>query len=92
MLELIKRGHIRVKYALLWFLVLLGVTTISFSGSLINQIAGFMGIKYAPTFILVLAILGLLLLNLMLSVIVSHHSDKIIALVQEVALLKNKEE
>jgi hypothetical protein len=86
---LLKKKHLREKYAILWLLISLSIPIIIIFEKYIDRLSLFVGIKYPPTFVFMVAIGGILLLLLMLSVIVSHQTDRIIALSQKVALLEN---
>ncbi len=89
-IELVRRKHLREKYALLWFLISFIMIIGFFNESLVSKVSLFIGIKYPPTLIFIAAITGLLLLNLMLSVIDSHQTDRIIKLAQKIAILEER--
>lgn len=87
---LLKKNHLRERYAMLWLLIAVAMPLFFWNVRFITDISHYLGIAYPPTLVFMASMLGLLLLTLMLSVIVSHHSDKIIKLTQELALLKSK--
>lgn len=87
---LIKTNHLREKYALLWFFIALMMAFVSIDQSVTEKISSFFGIKYPPTLVFIIAILGLLLLILMLSVIDSHQTNRIIRLTQRIGILENR--
>lgn len=88
--ELLRRKHLREKYAILWLAIVVFLPVVFFNSSLINKISVSIGIMYPPTLVLIAAIIGLLLLVLMLSVIDSHQTDRIIRLTQRLAILEKK--
>jgi hypothetical protein len=88
--ELLRRNHLREKYAILWLLIAVALPIVFFSERLIDRISVMVGIMYPPTLVFIAAILGLLLLTLMLSVIDSHQTDRIIKLTQKIALLEER--
>lgn len=87
---LLKKNHLREKYAMLWLFIAIILPLGFLDIGLITQVSYFLGILYSPTLMFIAATLGLLGLTLMLSVIVSHQTDRIIRLTQEMAILKNK--
>lgn len=89
-IELLRRQHLREKYAILWLVIAVALPIVFFSERLIDRISIMVGIMYPPTLVFIAAILGLLLLTLMLSVIDSHQTDRIIKLTQKVALLDER--
>lgn len=89
-LELVRRKHLREKYALIWLFTSLGLIVLSFSGKFLDQISALVGIAYPPTLVFLIGSLFLLLLTLSLSVIVSHQTTRIIKLVQEIGLLEER--
>ena len=86
--ELLRRKHLREKYAILWLVIVVALPIVFFSERLIERLSFLLGIMYPPTLVFIAAILGLLLLTLMLSVIDSHQTDRIIKLSQRLALLE----
>jgi len=87
---LLKKKHLREKYAILWLLIALAMPLGFWDISFLTSISHFFGIAYPPTLVFIAAILGLLLLTLMLSVIDSHQTDRIITLTQKIALLEER--
>jgi hypothetical protein len=88
--ELLRRKQLREKYAILWLVIIIVLPVVFFNEHLIEKISLMVGILYPPTLVFIAAILGLLLLVLMLSVIDSHQTDRIIKLTQKVALLEER--
>ncbi|MEI6266710.1 MAG: DUF2304 domain-containing protein [bacterium] len=87
---LLKKKHLREKYAILWLFIALLLPLGFLDIGIITTISHYLGIIYPPTLIFIAAFLGLLGLTLMLSVIVSHQTDRIIKLTQHQALLEEK--
>ncbi len=87
---LLKKNHLREKYAILWLVIVLAMPIGFLDVPLITWASHFVGIQYPPTMVFLAAILGLLLLTLMLSVIVSHQTDRVIVLTQKQALLEKR--
>jgi len=89
-IQLLRKNHLREKYAILWIFIVVVMPIVFFSEPLVEKISLFVGIQYPPTLVFIGAIIGLLLLTLMLSVIDSHQTDRIIALAQKIAEIEEK--
>ncbi len=89
-LELVRRKHLREKYALVWIFVSVGLIGLSLVPGLLDIAAKNIGIIYGPSLLFMVGIFALLILTIMLSVIVSHQTSRIIGLVQQLGLLENR--
>lgn len=89
-IDLLRRSHLREKYALLWILIVISMPIVFLNQSLVQKISLFLGIQYPPTLVFIGGIIGLLLLTLMLSVIDSHQTNRIIEMAQKIAILEEK--
>jgi hypothetical protein len=87
-LELVRRRHLREKYALVWLLVSVILIIMALVPRLLDTLANKLGIIYGPSLLFLAGIFVLLILSLMLSVIVSHQTSRIINLVQQIGLLE----
>jgi len=88
--ELIRRGQLKEKYALLWLFACGILLVLSMSRDLLDYIAHLLGVNYPPSFLFLLAFFFLLLITLHFSVVVSGLSEKNKRLAQEVALLRQE--
>lgn len=88
--ELVRRRHLREKYSLIWVAVPLFLIAVSLWPGLLEQFSKMFGVYYPPSLGFIAGIMFLLVITLMLSVVVSHHSDRIIKLVQNQALLEGR--
>jgi len=88
--DLVRRKHLREKYSLIWLLVPLALTTISIWPGLLEQFSKMFGVYYPPSLGFIAGIMFLLMITLMLSVVVSHQSEKITKMIQEHAILENR--
>ncbi len=88
--ELIRRGKLKERYALLWLFA--GIVLIIFSTSryLLELISRALGIFYPPSFLFLLAFFFLLLITLHFSVVISGLSEKNKKLAQELALMRQE--
>ena len=88
--ELILRGRLKERYALLWLLAGAVLLFLSSSRGLLDAIARLLGIFYPPSFLFLLAFFFLLLITLHFSVVLSSLSEKNKKLAQELALLRRE--
>ncbi len=87
-IELIRRDYLKERYSLIWLATAVVLIVFSVWRRLLDVVARFFGIYYAPSFLFLLAILFLIILLLHFSTIVSSLSEKNRRLAQEVAMLK----
>lgn len=86
--DLVRKRRLAEEYSLLWLLVGVGFVCISAFRGLIEEIAGLLGIVYAPSAIFLIAIFFIVWLLLHFSLIVSDLAVRNRALAQEIALLR----
>lgn len=86
--ELIRRGRLKERYALLWLFSGMVLLVLSLSRGLLEAIAGWVGIFYPPSLLFLVAFVFLLLITLHFSAVISGLSEKNKVLAQEVALLQ----
>ena len=86
--NLVRRRRLKTEYSLIWLIV--SVTFIIFScwRHGIDQIAKLFGIAYAPSVLFIILLVGIILLLIEFSIIISKQAERIKILVQELALLK----
>jgi hypothetical protein len=89
-IELIRRGRLKEKYALLWLFAGGVLLVFSLSRDLLEYSAQLFGVYYPPSFLFLLAFFFLLLITLHFSVVLSGLSDKNKHLAQELALLRQE--
>jgi hypothetical protein len=89
--ELVRRRHLREKYALLWLGVGASGIVLSLTRGLVDGIARAMGVAYGPTVVFAGAILFLVLVCMHLSTAVSELEERTTRLASELALLKGAE-
>lgn len=90
-LELIRRRRLDEGYALLWLgcgLLFLGF---SIWRKALDYLAGMVGIYYPPAALLLLLILGLIMVMIQFSVIITRQRRQIMALTQRLALLEDEQ-
>jgi len=86
--ELIRRGRLKERYALLWLFSGLVLLILSLSRSLLESLSRLVGIYYPPSLLFLIAFIFLLLITLHFSAVISGLSEKNKRLAQEIALLR----
>ncbi|MCP2328485.1 hypothetical protein HDA40_006992 [Hamadaea flava] len=89
-LELLRRRQLREKYGMLWIGVALIIVPLSIFPSLMDRVAGFVGVASGVSLVLFAAIVFLLLVCLHLSWEVSRLEEETRTLAEEIALIKIK--
>ncbi len=87
-LKLILNKKLKEEYALLWLLSSLVFTLLSVFKPLLDWVANVAGIYYAPAALLLLLILGIVVILIHYSTVISKLSEQNKILTQELALLK----
>jgi hypothetical protein len=86
-LLLVRRGKLQEKYALTWFAIGIVVVVLGAFPVILDKIAKFTGVSYAPALLFVIAVGVLLIQNLYLFIFASQNEVRIKELLQEVAVL-----
>ena len=87
-LDLIRRGRLKERYALLWLFSSIVLLILSLSRSLLEYFSRLIGIYYPPSLLFLIAFVFLLLITLHFSSVISGLSEKNKRLAQEMALLR----
>jgi len=85
--ELIRRGRLKERYALLWLLAS-GILLILSTTNILENVSHLIGIYYPPSTLFLIAFLFLLLITLHFSVVISGLSEQNKRMAQEIALLR----
>lgn len=86
--HLIRKHKLRESYALGWFIAAFIIFVLSVFGQIVDTLAGWFAVSYAPTLILVVGLLAALVILLLQSVVVSNQANHIRDLAQHTALLE----
>ncbi|GIM45591.1 hypothetical protein DNHGIG_11400 [Collibacillus ludicampi] len=89
-LDLVRRKRLKEQYSLLWLLVGLVLIVLSSSRSLVEKMASYLHIYYAPSMLFLFGLIFCFTLILHLTVVISKLNDRVVRLTQEVALLKEQ--
>lgn len=88
MLELVRKGALHERYALLWLFAAAVIIGLAAWPRSLDWVAGRLGVHYAPSLLFLVAILFAYALLLHYSVVLSRMHARITRLAQEVALLR----
>jgi hypothetical protein len=89
--ELIRRRHLRERYALIWILTGLVLLTLALWREGLNTLAGWVGVKTYPPSVFIAAILFFVLVLLLhFSIVLSRLTDQNVTLAQKLALLETE--
>lgn len=91
-LNLVRARKLQERYALLWLLAGVGLTLAPVFIHQIDAFAYALGFAYPPALLLMLAVIGLLLIIFQLSLTISHNSEHLKVLTQELGLLRQEVE
>jgi hypothetical protein len=87
-IDFIRRGLLKERYSVLWLVSSVAILVLSVRKSLLDTIAGYLGVAYAPSLLFLVAFLFVLLILLHFSVVISILHDKNKSIAQELTLLK----
>jgi hypothetical protein len=88
--NLIRRRKLKTEYSLIWLAVSIIFIVFSFWRYGIDELAKLFGIAYAPSVLFIILLIGIILILIEFSIIISIQAERIKVLVQEMALLKNE--
>lgn len=89
-LYLVKKKKISIKYSLVWLLPCIVLIIFTLVPGLMIFVSKTLGFQTASNMILTLLICFLMVITIALTVIVTNQKDKIRLLIQEVSILKGK--
>ncbi len=89
-LLLLKKEKIPVKYSMVWFLSLLVICVVSLFPISIYKITSLIGFKTTANLVIGIILTLLLFITMVLTIIISNQNKKMILLVQEISILKEK--
>lgn len=88
--ELLRRRRLREQHALVWLLVAVVMLLVTLDSRLVDGLARRLGIAYAPSLLLVFGLLFSFLVILSQTISISHLTERVTRLSQELALLKHE--
>lgn len=90
--NMVRTRKLQERYALLWLLAGAALTLAPLLIDGIDAVAYALGFDYPPALLLMIAVIGLMLIILQLSLTISHNADHLKVLTQELALLRQEVE
>ena len=87
-IDFVRRGLLKEKYSVLWLACSMAILILSVQKGLLDLLAGYLGIAYAPSLLFLVAFLFILLIMLHFSVVISILHEKNKSLTQELTLLQ----
>jgi hypothetical protein len=91
-INLVRRRKLKTEYSLIWLTVSIIFIIFSFWRTGIDKLATLFGIAYAPSVLFIILLIGIIILLIEFSMIISKQAERIKVLVQEMALLKHEME
>jgi len=91
-LRLVSRQVLKAKYALLWVTIGAGVAVMAAVPSLLDTVAGWLGVEYPPAVWLMMGLVFLFVLSVHFSWELSRLEGRVRTLAEEVALLRHRVE
>ena len=89
-ITLIRRRKLKTEYSLIWLSVSVVFIVFSFWRTGIDKLAKLFGIAYSPSVLFIILLIGIILLLIEFSIIISKQAERIKVLVQELALFKRE--
>ena len=89
---ILKKGLIPAKYSLLWYFIALIILVVALCSPLVSQVAHLAGFETISNMIIAIILVLLIFLTMSLTIIVSTQRKKTTLLIQELSLLKSKQE
>lgn len=87
---IVRKGRITIKYSMFWLFSAVLVLVMGMFPEAIQKIANLLGFELASNMIFGMIIGILIFINISLTIIVSGQQQKIILLIQEIAILNEK--
>ena len=87
----VRKNKLSVKNSYSWFILSILMLVLSIFPKSIDRIASWVGVTYAPTLILTLCLVGVLIICFNYSKRIETLNKKVTSLAQELAILKSKD-
>ena len=84
----VKKNKISVKYSLIWYFICIILILLTIFPNLLGFVTNLLHIKVASNMIFALMLVGLFIINVSLTIIVSEQKEQIRNLIQELSLVK----
>ncbi len=87
-LELIRKGRLKIEFSLLWFFISVLFLFLSIFRGLLDKFSYMVGIGYPPSALFLILLLGLIVILIHFSVVISNLKEAKKTLTQKIALLE----
>jgi hypothetical protein len=88
--NLVRHKKLKTEYSLIWLSMSFLFVLFSFWRDGVEKIAKLFGVAYAPSVLFIILIIGIILILIEFSIIISKQAERIKILAQEMALLKQE--
>jgi len=88
----VKKNRITIKYAIIWYISLIVLMLFTTFPEILGWLTSLVGMELSSNFLFVLLIAFLFFICISLTIIVSEQKEKIRLLIQEISIIKSKEE
>lgn len=88
--SVVRKNKFSIKESFYWFIGSLLMLVLAIFPKILDNVATFIGVSYAPSLLFVLCIIFLLFINFRNSKRIAEQQEKIIELGQNIAILKEK--
>lgn len=88
--ELVRRQKLKEQYSLLWIAFGLTLFLVSINVTMVERIANWLGVKYAPAILFLFGLLFCFAIMLHLTMVITKLSNQVLRLAQELTIMKER--
>lgn len=88
--ELVRRQKLKEQYSLLWIAFGLTLFLVSINVTMMERIANWLGVKYAPAILFLFGLLFCFAIMLHLTMVITKLSNQVLRLAQELTIMKER--
>ncbi|WP_442602022.1 DUF2304 domain-containing protein [Paenibacillus sp. KN14-4R] len=86
--ELVRRQKLKEQYSLLWITFGTSLLVVSLNVTFVEQIAKWLGVKYAPAILFLFGLLFCFAIMLHMTIVITKLSNQVLRLAQELTIMK----
>lgn len=86
----VKKSKISVRYSLIWYFICIILIALTLFPELLGNVTNLLKIRVASNMIFALMLVGLFVINISLTIIVSEQKEQIRNLIQELSIVKKR--
>ena len=91
-LELVRRQKLKEQYSLLWITFGATLIVVSLNVTIVEQIAQWLGVKYAPAMLFLFGLLFCFAIMLHMTIVITKLSNQVLRLAQELTIMKESKQ